>query len=325
MTLPQAWLAEFGLSPLWISRGTQPDAVIPESPAETQPAKTQLTVSGSRATETTADAREIPAQARNGNVPATGRQEGGQSPGAQPPLGDATTRVETPDPTLRPISRPEPPRPARREEATFDRDARGGEAAGAPPRVVPVVAELEALRAEVAACTRCGLSKTRKQTVFGVGDPCADWMFIGEGPGSNEDRIGEPFVGQAGKLLDNMLNALGISRQKQVFIANVVKCRPPNNRDPLPDEIASCSGYLLRQVELVRPRVIVALGRFAAQTVLATDAGLGALRNRIHHYHGVPVIVTYHPAYLLRKPADKALVWQDLCAARAEFERMMAS
>lgn len=294
MTLPQAWLAEFGLVPLWIRRDVQPNTTT--SDALDPPVKTQLTVKHLPTTKNTAVAIE------NALTDPLVKQTETQLAALANPTTTAKTQA-----LVQPLSFSESTS-IPRKEAELKRDT----------------LELEALRAEVATCTRCSLSKTRKQTVFGVGDPHADWMFIGEGPGANEDRLGEPFVGQAGKLLDNMLNALGISRQKRVFIANVVKCRPPNNRDPLPDEIAACSSYLLRQVELVKPRMIVALGRFAAQTVLATDAGLGALRNRIHDYHGVPVIVTYHPAYLLRKPADKALVWQDLWRARAEFERVTA-
>ncbi|MGI4814784.1 MAG: uracil-DNA glycosylase [Janthinobacterium lividum] len=176
-----------------------------------------------------------------------------------------------------------------------------------------------ALRDRVADCRLCTLCNTRTQTVFGVGDEAADWMVIGEAPGATEDRIGEPFVGEAGKLLDNMLRALGLSRQRNVFIANVLKCRPPNNRDPLPQEVAACEDYLKRQVALVRPKVIVALGRFAAHSLLKTDEKLGSLRTRAHVYEEVPVIVTYHPAYLLRSLAEKAKAWEDLCRARAIY------
>jgi len=199
----------------------------------------------------------------------------------------------------------------------------------------------EDLRARAQVCQACRLCETRKKVVFGVGDPRADWLFVGEGPGANEDEQGEPFVGQAGKLLDNMLRALGLQRDNNVFIANVVKCRPPGNRDPLPDEIAACEGYLQRQIALIQPKVIVALGRFAAQALLRSDATIGALRRinaaehrggpaesgnaiapqRVHHYEGVPVVVTYHPAYLLRTPSDKAKVWEDLCRARDVFSR----
>ena len=172
------------------------------------------------------------------------------------------------------------------------------------------------LKAAVSGCTKCGLHKTRTQTVFGVGDENADWMLIGEAPGAEEDRLGDPFVGQAGKLLDNMLAAVGLSRSENVYIANVLKCRPPGNRNPAPDEVEKCTPYLLRQIELIRPKLIVAMGRFAAQTLLDTTASISSLRGRVHSYAGVPLIVTYHPAYLLRTLEDKAKAWEDLVFAR---------
>ena len=156
---------------------------------------------------------------------------------------------------------------------------------------------------------------------FGVGDRDADWMLIGEAPGENEDKQGEPFVGQAGKLLDSMLHAVALSREDNVFIANVIKCRPPGNRNPELDEVARCEPYLKRQVELVKPKLIVALGRFAAQSLLKTEASIASLRGRVHDYQGVPVIVTYHPAYLLRSLPDKAKAWADLCLAQATYRK----
>ncbi|CAB3654149.1 uracil-DNA glycosylase family protein [Paraburkholderia rhynchosiae] len=174
----------------------------------------------------------------------------------------------------------------------------------------------DALSERVATCERCRLCEKRTKTVFGVGDRNADWMLIGEAPGENEDRVGEPFVGQAGKLLDNMLRSLTLARDANVYIANVIKCRPPGNRNPEPDEVARCEPYLQRQVALVKPKLIVALGRFAAQSLLKTDASISSLRGRVHEYEGVPVIVTYHPAYLLRSLPDKAKAWADLCLAR---------
>ena len=195
------------------------------------------------------------------------------------------------------------------------------------------------LEAAVAACRACGLCAGRTQTVFGVGARSADWMVIGEAPGENEDRQGQPFVGQAGKLLDAMLAAIGLSRQAEdapesvaasahpagaegqkglkrgVYIANVLKCRPPGNRNPQPDEIAQCEPYLRRQVALVQPKIILAMGRFAVQSLLQTTEPIGRLRGRVHQYQGVPVIVTYHPAYLLRALPEKAKAWQDLCLA----------
>jgi len=174
----------------------------------------------------------------------------------------------------------------------------------------------EALEARVATCIRCALHAGRTRTVFGVGSRSADWLIIGEAPGAEEDRRGEPFVGRAGKLLDAMLAALGYARH-QVYIANVVKCRPPENRDPQPQEAASCAPYLDRQIELLAPKVILAVGRVAAQRLLAVDTPVGRLRGRVHHYGpaGIPLVVTWHPAYLLRRPEAKAEAWRDLVLA----------
>lgn len=181
------------------------------------------------------------------------------------------------------------------------------------------------LREEVARCRACSLCETRKQTVFGVGNLKARWMLIGEAPGSEEDQRGEPFVGQAGRLLDNMLHSLGMTREgrtsEAVYIANVLKCRPPGNRNPQPEEVARCEPFLMRQVELVEPTLIIVMGRFAAQSLLGTDASIAGLRGKPHRItvagREIPVIVTYHPAYLLRNLADKAKSWADLCLARA--------
>lgn len=181
------------------------------------------------------------------------------------------------------------------------------------------------LRDTVAGCEACGLCKGRKNTVFGVGDVQTDWMIVGEAPGENEDLQGEPFVGAAGQLLDNMLRAVGRSRQGEgaqgAYIANVLKCRPPANRNPQPEEVARCEPYLVRQVALVKPKVIVAMGRFAVQSLLKTTEPIGRLRGRVHRYEGVPVIVTYHPAYLLRTPGDKGKAWADLCLAMETLEQ----
>lgn len=165
----------------------------------------------------------------------------------------------------------------------------------------------------VAECRRCRLCESRRQAVLGVGDVAADWLFVGEGPGAEEDARGEPFVGQAGKLLDNMLAAIGLRRGSDVYIANAVKCRPPANRTPEAEETAACWPWLERQVELIRPRLIVALGRPAAQTLLQAEVKIGAARGRLHSFRDIPVIVTYHPAYLLRNLPDKARAWEDLC------------
>jgi len=184
--------------------------------------------------------------------------------------------------------------------------------------ITPVDMDWETLRGTIAACTRCQLHQSRTQTVFGVGSPDADWMIIGEAPGAEEDRRGEPFVGRAGKLLDEMLRAVGQNRDT-VFIANILKCRPPNNRDPEPEESAECRGYLERQIELLQPKMILAVGRIAAQLLLDTDTPVGKLRGSVHNLGDTPLVVTYHPAYLLRSPSQKRKAWDDLCLA----ERVM--
>jgi DNA polymerase len=173
------------------------------------------------------------------------------------------------------------------------------------------------LRERVAVCTRCSLSATRTQTVFGVGNRRAQWLVVGEAPGAEEDRSGEPFVGRAGQLLNSMLRAIGLARE-QVFIANVLKCRPPHNRDPLPGEVLECLPFLERQISLLNPKILLVVGRIAAQTLLRTEAPLGRLRQQEHSFGAarVPLVVTYHPAYLLRTPGDKRKAWQDLLFAR---------
>lgn len=190
------------------------------------------------------------------------------------------------------------------------------------PRPVGVdTMDWPALREAVSGCQACGLCQSRRNTVFGTGHEQARWMIVGEAPGEQEDRQGEPFVGRAGQLLDRMLAAIDLTRgeagpDRQVFIANVLKCRPPANRNPLPQEVAQCEPFLLRQMALVQPDLIVAMGRFAVQSLLKTTDPIGRLRGRVHEVAGIPVVVTYHPAYLLRNPADKGLVWDDLCLAR---------
>ena len=176
------------------------------------------------------------------------------------------------------------------------------------------------LRATVAACTACTLCQGRTQTVFGIGHERAHWMIVGEAPGEQEDRQGEPFVGKSGQLLDNMLRAIGLTRgeaepARQVYIANTLKCRPPGNRNPAPAELAACEAFLIRQIQLVQPKIILAMGAYAVQSLLRSKEPVGRLRGRVHHYQGVPLIVTYHPAYLLRNLEDKAKAWDDLCLA----------
>jgi len=171
------------------------------------------------------------------------------------------------------------------------------------------------LKAQVKDCAACKLREGCTQTVFGVGDENADWLFVGEGPGADEDERGEPFVGQAGKLLDNMLASIKLKRGNNVYIANIVKCRPPNNRVPEADEVETCLPYLKQQITLIKPKLIVALGKTAATSLLGKDATLGSMRGTLHDFAGTPLLVTYHPAYLLRSPAEKAKAWQDLCSA----------
>ncbi len=191
-------------------------------------------------------------------------------------------------------------------------DATGGD----HPEASVAQMNWEQLAETVANCTACPLRQTCTQTVFGVGDKNADWLYIGEGPGAREDELGEPFVGQAGKLLDNMLAALHLKRGENVYITNIVKCRPPNNRNPSESEARQCAPYLARQIALIQPKLIIALGKVAAQNLLNSDDSIANLRGRIHDYCGIPLIVTYHPAYLLRALPEKAKAWRDLCRAR---------
>jgi DNA polymerase len=181
------------------------------------------------------------------------------------------------------------------------------------------------LKQRVAGCTDCPLHAKRNKTVFGVGDENADWLLVGEGPGADEDAQGEPFVGQAGKLLDNMLAAISLKRGANVYIANLVKCRPPGNRNPEPQEALQCEPYLHRQIELIRPKLIIALGKVAAANLLASDASVASMRGKVHRYRGIPLIVTYHPAYLLRSLADKAKAWVDLCFAVRTMKDLQTS
>lgn len=195
----------------------------------------------------------------------------------------------------------------------------------APPAGEVAHMDWDGLQEAVAGCVKCGLCETRNRTVFGVGDRKAKWMFIGEGPGRNEDQQGLPFVGPAGKLLDNMLLAIGLSRTENAFIANVVKCRPTNDnggdRAPTPEEAGACMPYLLRQIELVRPAIIVALGKTAALSLLNLphDSSVGKLRGQVFHYGDLPLVVTYHPAYLLRRLTEKGKSWDDLCLAMTAY------
>lgn len=203
--------------------------------------------------------------------------------------------------------------PAARQPSPVEHDDR---------RAAIVRMDWTVLKEAVAQCLACPLHAKRKKTVFGVGDENAHWLFVGEGPGAEEDAQGEPFVGQAGKLLDSMLAAIRLKRGENVYIANVIKCRPPGNRNPEPDEAHKCEPYLQRQIELIAPKLIIALGRVAALNLLAREASIASLRGRVHDYKGIPLIVTYHPAYLLRNLTDKAKAWEDLCFALETMQRL---
>ncbi len=221
-----------------------------------------------------------------------------------------TTESSGPVVPLESVPRPQSLPRGEREVEPFSLRGKGWEGGGA---------DWPELKQQVHDCTACKLRMGCTQTVFGVGDEKAGWLFVGEGPGADEDVQGEPFVGQAGKLLDNMLAAIKLKRGNNVYIANIVKCRPPNNRTPEADEIATCLPYLQRQIALIQPKLIVALGKTAATALLGRDATLGSLRGQLHDFHGRPLIVTYHPAYLLRSPGEKAKAWQDLCFAVRQF------
>jgi uracil-DNA glycosylase len=239
--------------------------------------------------------------------------------------GDAA-RATAPTPTQAIAAAALTPTPAVAATAPVSKQARAPDARQAHAPDARQAREGDAdwseLRARVAACTRCALSGTRTQTVFGVGNPRAEWLIVGEAPGADEDRKGEPFVGRAGQLLNSMLRAVGLKRE-QVYIANVLKCRPPGNRDPNPNEAAECLPYLERQIVLLQPKIMLAVGRIAAQNLLRTDKTLGSLRQQVHSFgvSRVPLIVTYHPGYLLRTPLDKRKTWEDLKFAREVCSR----
>ncbi|MFX1736960.1 uracil-DNA glycosylase [Paraburkholderia sp. A1RI_3L] len=339
MTLHETVLEELGLAPLWVRRGAQdqgPAGASAESRADLPP----IAVAAGDRDADVAPRAAVPAarhEAQASGVlapavavsPAVARTSGSAAAVANAPTAKASggadaDTVVPPSATTAPFV-DEPP-PAEDDFAWFDapssapvQEAPAAQDAPDAPSVSTL--DWDALAARVADCHRCRLCEKRTNTVFGVGDREAEWMLVGEAPGENEDRQGEPFVGQAGKLLDNMLRALALARGNNVYIANVIKCRPPGNRNPEPDEVARCEPYLQRQVALVKPKIIVALGRFAAQSLLKTDASISSLRGRVHEYEGVPVIVTYHPAYLLRSLHDKAKAWTDLCLARDTWRK----
>lgn len=227
-----------------------------------------------------------------------------REPGVPAPAAPAAARAEIPH-----VAEAPPPLSA----PLVAGDARSARIAGM---------DWPALREAVTGCTACKLAPTRTKTVFGVGDENANWLFVGEAPGRDEDQQGEPFVGQAGKLLDSMLAALGMNRGENVYIANMLKCRPPNNRNPEADEVQACEPYLHRQIALIRPKLIVALGKVAAVNLLKRDMTVASMRGKVFEYQGTPLIVTYHPAYLLRSLPEKAKAWADLCFARAKMREL---
>lgn len=322
MALHESALEELGLATRWVTRGSVVAgevAPVEEMVATTQPARLRAADPQvesrvpERKVQSTADRDSAGAHDTPRGAPAPANAStAAQSQPQSPPDDDFAWFDDLPT---------TPPQPGTRSST--------GQTAIEPSMEpsLPSVATLDwdALGDRVASCERCRLCEKRTKTVFGVGDRDADWMLVGEAPGENEDRQGEPFVGQAGKLLDNMLRSLDLARDRNVYIANVIKCRPPGNRNPEPDEVARCEPYLQRQVALVKPKLIVALGRFAAQSLLKTDSSISSLRGRVHAYEGVPVIVTYHPAYLLRSLHDKSKSWADLCLARDTLRQAAGS
>ncbi|MBI5780847.1 MAG: uracil-DNA glycosylase [Rhodocyclales bacterium] len=287
-----------GLTPLWRLRTRlQPGSGAGEEQEAQKKASAGVAPPG-RAPEAP---RKKPAAAAAVPAPAKERSEARPPRASSEPVGRS--------PALHPVSAASGTPAASPSARTID-----------PERAARIATlDWEALEAEIRACSACTLHRTRTQAVTGVGNRQARWMFVGEGPGREEDRRGEPFVGPAGKLLDAMLFALRLDRT-QVYIANAVKCRPPDNRTPTPEEIAACAPFLFRQIELVRPKVLVALGRPAAFALLNEEIKIAQARGRIFRYGEIPVVVTYHPAYLLRNPADKAKAWEDLCRAQALVE-----
>ncbi|UXY16762.1 uracil-DNA glycosylase [Chitiniphilus purpureus] len=276
-------LAELGLTPLWVRPALLATAAAPEPAAPAH-----------------ADVAAMPPEPEPARPPAAAAALAAALQ-HQPPAG-AASLPKVPVPASPPV------RATTGVQATLALLHEGANA-----RVQDIARQDWAtLQQTVADCTACGLCKSRKQAVFGVGNPQAPLLVVGEAPGAEEDKLGEPFVGAAGKLLDNMLAAIGERRGERVFIANVLKCRPPGNRNPQPEEVMQCAPLLARQIELIQPRLIFAVGRFAIQTLLQTDAPVGALRGKMHAVNGIPVVVGYHPAYLLRNLPDKARAWRDL-------------
>lgn len=287
--LQRIWLREIGMERLWLR----------PAPAASRPAAEPQVPVSKPVFPVSAPAAEAPA------VEVAARPAAPATPAAEPVPG----RPGIPASILNRKGPPPPPPPKVVAEAE----------APAPIPVAEAIrnSTLDEMREQVVSCEACGLCKGRRNAVFGHGGQPTRWLVVGEAPGEQEDRQGQPFVGRSGQLLDAMLSAVSMSRERDVFITNVIKCRPPGNRNPKPEEIAACSPYLMRQIALLKPERILVLGRFAAQTLLGTDATIGSLRGRIHQLKTdegvqIPVVVSYHPAYLLRSPGEKARAWQDL-------------
>lgn len=314
--LQRIWLREIGMERLWL----RPAPVVTTPPTKTPVASASADIASAATSQVPVSKAAFPVQPSAPTVVATAPTPAaavapdavaGVEPTAQVvvPTGRATGRPTIPASILNRSGPPPRPVPKTVEDEAV-------EAPRVPVAEAVKNATLDELREQVVACTACGLCQGRRHAVFGQGATPTRWLVVGEAPGEQEDRQGHPFVGRSGQLLDAMLAAVGMSRDTDVFITNVIKCRPPGNRNPKPEEIASCSPYLMRQIALLKPERILVLGRFAAQTLLGTDATIGSLRGRVHQLKTddgeIPLIVSYHPAYLLRSPSEKARAWQDL-------------
>ena len=314
--LQRIWLREIGMERLWL----RPAPVVTAPPATIPVASASADIASAATPQAPVSAAGLPAQpsapvvVAKATAPA-GAAAAAAATGVEPtaqvivPTGRVTGRPTIPASILNRSGPPPRPVPKTVEDEAV-------EAPRVPVAEAVKNATLDELREQVVACTACGLCQGRRHAVFGQGATPTRWLVVGEAPGEQEDRQGHPFVGRSGQLLDAMLAAVGMSRDTDVFITNVIKCRPPGNRNPKPEEIASCSPYLMRQIALLKPERILVLGRFAAQTLLGTDATIGSLRGRVHQLKTddgeIPLIVSYHPAYLLRSPSEKARAWQDL-------------
>lgn len=305
--LQLAWLSELGIEKPWlpVARVVAPVAVAVSAQQEQAPA--------AHSPKTGSAAHDAVLAALSGQV-VTAQDTPAQTPSARTPSNAAPAR-----PVTTPAKRPAGQASA---ASKIELVVRGGVAE--TEKIAAAAHDLETLSAAIAACQACGLCQERERVVVGQGVMQPAVMVIGEAPGDQEDRMGEPFVGRSGMLLDNMLSAIGSGRDSNAYVANVVKCRPPGNRNPRPEEVAACRPFLMRQIELVKPLSILALGKFAAQTLLGVDAPLSAMREQAytlpHPGHMVPVVVSYHPSYLLRRPSEKAAAWQDLQRARSIIE-----